>query len=420
MEEINLKSLLNYYLERVKLIAICTLIFFLVGIVYTAINRPKYISESVITVTGDLNTAKNQSTSYANQVTNNTVLQTVISDLDLKTSVKTLKNNITATSETTSDSIYITVENSNSKKAMDINANLNRVFINYIQSIYGNDKLKISSEATITGGGVVKKYAKQVMMVTLVGAILGVIYIFIKFYFDNSIKSEDDIKSLKLDIFGVILSDITEESYKNVIDNITTKTIGKDNKVLLFTTTDEESDKNLIIFTLASMYSDLDKKVLIIDADLKEDNQATIFDVKAKSGYTDIINAKTLKIDSSITKTKNKKIDLITNGSKTLNPVEILSSTKNEKVLNDLKSKYDVILISTPPVIGTNGTLELSKYTDLNILVATHEKTLLNDVKESIDNYTNNELKLNGIIINDVDTKINNYSKYYTKNYFNK
>ena len=420
MEEINLKSLLNYYLERVKLIAICTLIFFLVGVVYTAINRPKYISESVITVTGDLNTAKNQSTSYANQVTNNTVLQTVISDLDLKTSVKTLKNNITATSETTSDSIYITVENSNSKKAMDINANLNRVFINYIQSIYGNDKLKISSEATITGGGVVKKYAKQVMMVTLVGAILGVIYIFIKFYFDNSIKSEDDIKSLKLDIFGVIPSDITEESYKNVIDNITTKSIGKDNKVLLFTTIDEESDKNLIIFTLASMYSDLDKKVLIIDADLKEDNQATIFDVKAKSGYTDIINAKTLKIDSSITKTKNKKIDLITNGSKTLNPVEILSSTKNEKVLNDLKSKYDVILISTPPVISTNGTLELSKYTDLNILVATHEKTLLNDVKESIDNYTNNELKLNGIIINDVDTKINNYSKYYTKNYFNK
>ena len=420
MEEINLKSLLNYYLERVKLIAICTLIFFLVGVVYTAINRPKYISESVITVTGDLNTAKNQSTSYANQVTNNTVLQTVISDLDLKTSVKTLKNNITATSETTSDSIYITVENSNSKKAMDINANLNRVFINYIQSIYGNDKLKISSEATITGGGVVKKYAKQVMMVTLVGAILGVIYIFIKFYFDNSIKSEDDIKSLKLDIFGVIPSDITEESYKNVIDNITTKSIGKDNKVLLFTTIDEESDKNLIIFTLASMYSDLDKKVLIIDADLKEDNQATIFDVKAKSGYTDIINAKTLKIDSSITKTKNKKIDLITNGSKTLNPVEILSSTKNEKVLNDLKSKYDVILISTPPVISTNGTLELSKYTDLNILVATHEKTLLNDVKESIDNYTNNELKLNGIIINDVNTKINNYSKYYTKNYFNK
>ena len=420
MEEINLKSLLNYYLERVKLIAICTLIFFLVGVVYTAINRPKYISESVITVTGDLNTAKNQSTSYANQVTNNTVLQTVISDLDLKTSVKTLKNNITATSETTSDSIYITVENSNSKKAMDINANLNRVFINYIQSIYGNDKLKISSEATITGGGVVKKYAKQVMMITLVGAILGVIYIFIKFYFDNSIKSEDDIKSLKLDIFGVIPSDITEESYKNVIDNITTKSIGKDNKVLLFTTIDEESDKNLIIFTLASMYSDLDKKVLIIDADLKEDNQATIFDVKAKSGYTDIINAKTLKIDSSITKTKNKKIDLITNGSKTLNPVEILSSTKNEKVLNDLKSKYDVILISTPPVISTNGTLELSKYTDLNILVATHEKTLLNDVKESIDNYTNNELKLNGIIINDVNTKINNYSKYYTKNYFNK
>ncbi len=420
MEEINLKSLCNYYLEKIKVILICTVIFFLVGVVYTAINRPKYISESVITVKGDLNTAKNQSTLYSSQVTNNKVLQTVISDLELKTSIKTLKGNITATSEATSDSIYITVENNNSKKAMDINAHLNRVFIDYISDTYNNKNLVIASEATITGGGIVKKYAKQVVVVTLVGTILGVIYVFIRFYFDNTIKSEDDIKALKLDIFGVIPTDITEESYKNVIDNITTKTVDKDNKVLLFTTTDEESDKNLTIFTLASMYSDLNKKVLIIDADLKDDNQATIFDVKAKSGYSDIINGKTLKIDSSITKTKNKNIDLITNGSKTLNPVEVLTSTKNEKVLNTLKETYDVILISAPPVIGTTGTLELSKYTDLNILISTHEVTSINDVKESIDNYTNNELKLNGIIITDVDTKINNYSKYYSKNYYNK
>ena len=420
MEEINLKSLLNYYLERLKIIGICTLIFFLVGIVYTGVNRPKYISESTITVTGDINAAKNQSTLYAPQVTNNQVLQTVISTLELKKSVKNLKNNITATSDASSDTIYITVEDTSSSRAMNINAKLNSVFVNYIQTTYGNKNLKISSEATITGGGIVKKYAKQIVVITLIGTILGVIYIFIKFYFDNTIKSEDDIKSLKLDIYGVIPSDPTEESYKNIIDNITTKTIDKDSKVVLMTTTDELADKDLTIFTLASMYAELDKKVLIIDADLKDDNQATIFDVKAKAGYTDLINAKTTKVDNSITKTKNKNIDLISNGSKVSNEVEVLSSTKNEKVLNELKSKYDVIIISTPPVIGTNGTLELSKYSDLNLLVSTHEQTKLTDIKNSIDNYNSSELKLNGIIVNDVNTKINNYSKYYTKNYFNK
>ena len=420
MEEINLKSLLNYYIERVKIIGICTLVFFLVGLVYTGINRPKYISESTITVTGDISAAKNQSTLYAAQVTNNEVLQTVINNLNLKTSVKNLKNNVTASSETTSDSIYITVTNTSSKKAMEINANLNSTFVEYIKNTYGNKNLKVSAGATITGGGIVKKYAKQILTTTLIGTILGVIYIFIKFYFDDSIKSEDDIKSLKLDIYGVIPSDITEESYKNVISNITTTTIDKDNKVVLFTTTDEESDKDLTIFTLASMYADLDKKVLIIDADLKNDNQATIFDVKSKSGYTDLINAKTVKLDSYITKTKNKKIDLITNGSKSLNEVEILSSTKNEKVLNELKTKYDIILIGTPPVMGTTGTLELSKYTDLNLLVSTHELSKMKDIKNAIDKYNEDELKLNGVIISDVDTKLNNYSSYYSKNYFNK
>lgn len=420
MEEINLKSLFNYYLERIKIIVISTLIFLIVGIVYTVINRPQYISESSITITGDINAAKNQSTLYAPQVTNNAVIQTVISNLKLKNSVKNLKKNIEATSESTSDTIYITVQNVNSKKAMEINAELDRVFIDYIKDTYNNKNLKIASEATITGGGIVKKYAKQIVIVTLVGTILGICYIFIKFYFDNSIKSEDDIKSLNLDIFGVIPSDITEESYKNIIDNITTKTIAKDNKVVLFTTIEEEADKDLTIFTLAGIYSNLDKKVLIIDADLKNNNQATMFDVKSKSGYTDLIKSKTAKVDSSITKTKNKNIDLIANGTETSNEVEILSSTKNEKVLEELKNKYDVILISTPPVIGTNGTVELSKYTDLNILVSTHEQTKINNVKKAIENYDKNELKINGIIINDVDTKINNYSNYYTKNYFNK
>lgn len=420
MEEINLKSLFNYYLERIKIIVISTLIFLIVGIVYTVINRPQYISESSITITGDINAAKNQSTLYAPQVTNNAVIQTVISNLKLKNSVKNLKKNIEATSEATSDTIYITVQNVNSKKAMEINAELDRVFIDYIKDTYNNKNLKIASEATITGGGIVKKYVKQIVIVTLVGTILGICYIFIKFYFDNSIKSEDDIKSLNLDIFGVIPSDITEESYKNIIDNITTKTITKDNKVVLFTTIEEEADKDLTIFTLAGIYSNLDKKVLIIDADLKNNNQATMFDVKSKSGYTDLIKSKTAKVDSSITKTKNKNIDLIANGTETSNEVEILSSTKNEKVLEELKNKYDVILISTPPVIGTNGTVELSKYTDLNILVSTHEQTKINNVKKAIENYDKNELKINGIIINDVDTKINNYSNYYTKNYFNK
>ena len=420
MEEINLKSLLNYYLERVKIVIIATLIFLLASVVYTVINRPQYISESSITVTGDINAAKNQSTLYAPQVTNNTVIQTVISNLQLKNSVKNIKKSITATSDAASDTIYITVQNVNSQKAMEINAELDRVFIDYVKDTYNNKNLKISAEATITGGGIVKKYAKQIVVITLVGTLLGIIYIFIRFYFDNTIKGEDDIKTLKLDIFGVIPSDITEESYKNVIDNITTKTIDKDNKVVLLTTVDEESDKDLTIFTLASIYAELNKKVLIIDSDLKNNNQATIFDVKAKSGYTDLINGKSTKVDSSITKTKNKNIDLITNGSETSNEVEVLSSTKNEKVINELKTKYDVILISTPPVIGTNGTIELSKYTDLNLLVSTHEKTKINDVKTAVDNYDNNSLKLNGIIINDADTKVKNYSNYYTKNYFNK
>jgi len=421
MEEINLKSLLNYYLERIKLIGICTLIFFLVGVVYTIINRPKYISESTITVTGDLNSAKVLSTNYAPQVTNNTILQTVISNLNLKTTVKNLKDDITATSESTSDSIYITVENVSSKKAMEINAQLNKVYIDYISSVYGNNRLAITAEATITGGGIVKKYAKQIVTITVAGFILGIIYVFIKFYFDNTIKSEDDIKSLKLDIFGVIPTDsnnkLYNESYKNIIANVTTKSLEVEKKIILLTSVDEVSSKDETVYDLANIYADSNKKVLVIDADLKNNKQADLFKIKSKEGYADLINAKTIKLDSYITKTKNKSIDVMVNGSNVSNEVEVISSSKNKNMLDKLKEKYDVIIIDAPPIIGTNGTDILCNYTDFNLLVVSNNITNINDVKTVLSKEDN---KINGVIINKVNTKINNYSIHYTKNYYNK
>ena len=419
MEEINLKSLLNYYLERIKLIIICIIIFFLAAVVYTVINRPKYISESTITVTGDLNSAKTLSTNYAPQVTNNTILQTVISNLGLNTTVKNLKSNITAESDATSDSIYITVQNVNAQKAMEINAQLNKVYVDYILNVYGNDRLAITADATITGGGIVKKYAKQISCITLAGAALAIVYIFIRFYFDSTIKSEEDIKSFKLDIFGVVPNDsnnsLYKESYKNIIANITTKSLDVDKKVILLTSVDEISSKDETVYDLANMYAELKKKVLVIDADLKNNKQAELFKVKSKEGYVDLINSKSTKLDSYITKTK--LVDVIPNGSTTLNEVEVISSKKNRNILDKLKEKYDVIIIDAPPIIGTNGTDILSTYSDITLLVVSNNITKINDIKNVMDKEDNN---IKGVIINKVNNKINNYSIHYMKNYYNK
>ena len=419
MEEINLKSLFNYYLEHIKLIIICIIIFFLAAIVYTVVNRPKYISESTITVTGDLNSAKTLSTNYASHVTNNTILQTVISNLNLNTTVKNLKSNITAESDATSDSIYITVENVNAKDSMVINAKLDEVFVDYMKNVFGNDRFVITADATITGGGIVKKYAKQISTITLTGAVIAIIYIFIKYYFDSTIKSEEDIKSFKLDIFGTVPTDsndsLYKESYKNIIANITTKSLDADKKVILLTSVDEISRKDETVYDLANIYADLNKKVLVIDADLKNNKQAELFKVKSKEGYVDLINSKSTKLDSYITKTKS--VDVITNGSTTLNEVEVISSKKNKDILDKLKEKYDVIIIDAPPAIGTNGTDILSTYSDITLLVVSNNITKSNDIKIMMDK---DEIKINGVIVNKVNSKLNSYSIHYMKNYYNK
>ena len=216
------------------------------------------------------------------------------------------------------------------------------------------------------------------------------------------------------------------EAIKSIRTNLQFSSIDKDAKVILVTSPEPGDGKSLISSNLAGAYAQENKKVLIIDCDLRKGRQAEIFNIKKNqtTGYTNlilnytnaslgIIQTEKIELKDYICKTGIKNVHLIPNGPIPPNPIELLGATKNKELLDALKKIYDIIILDCPPILGLSDTLVMTRYSDLNILVISSDKTKaedLNDVKRAFEKAN---AKITGVVLNKVKVPNGSYYGYY-------
>ena len=205
------------------------------------------------------------------------------------------------------------------------------------------------------------------------------------------------------------------ESIRTVRTNLEFSSVSKKIQVVLVTSPEKGDGKSFISANLAAAYAADNKKTLIIDCDLRKGRQHKIFGIKKKSdkGYSNLIlnYRNSLDLSKYIENTSINNLSLIPNGPTPPNPIELLASEKNQKLLEALKTKYDVIILDCPPVLGLSDTLILTKYSDANIVTISSKKTKIETLKEVKKNIEKANSKITGVIINKV--KRNHSSSYY-------
>lgn len=221
------------------------------------------------------------------------------------------------------------------------------------------------------------------------------------------------------------------ESIKSIRTNLAFSEVDKKMQVILVTSAQPGDGKSFISANLAIAYKDEGKKALLIDADLRCGRQNKIFRVvnSANKGYSNLIlnyqeastskNKKTVNFDIKdyIVQTK-QGIDLIPNGPTPPNPIELLASNNNEKVIAQLKKMYDIIIIDCTPVLGISDAIVMTKYSDANILVVSNKKTKLELVSRVEKVFSQSHATLTGVVINKVDVSEGGYYGYYSNSYY--
>ena len=195
------------------------------------------------------------------------------------------------------------------------------------------------------------------------------------------------------------------------------------NKSYMVTSSNPSEGKTTYAFNLA-LSLEKSSKVLFIEADIRRPSVLNGFYQFDRQilGLGEIISG-AANLNDAIFKVPGTELDIITSGEKRFDMSDIVSKDQIKKFLDVLKIEYDYVIIDSPPVQPVSDTLILTQSSDYNLFVIRSEETRTASFMSSIKKVQNVGAKINGIIINDLDTSKDSYYSYYysyTPDYYTK
>ncbi|HKI77817.1 MAG TPA: polysaccharide biosynthesis tyrosine autokinase [Ignavibacteriaceae bacterium] len=235
---------------------------------------------------------------------------------------------------------------------------------------------------------------------------------------NKSTVLEDKFAVLKKDKLGVI------EAYK-VLQIKLGFTLKSNSKIILFTSAEEHSGKTTIVANLAATLTAADKKVLIIDADLKRCGLTDLFRVsRENNGLSTFLSEDLDKLPiyslTGFSSQLSQKglISILPSGEISEKSSNLLQSQKAVDLINDLKSSfYDYILIDTPPVNRVIDTLILSRLVENIIMVTRYNYTLRDTIISGVQELRNEKINISGAIVNACEIEKTSFKDKYGYGY---
>ncbi len=190
-------------------------------------------------------------------------------------------------------------------------------------------------------------------------------------------------------------------------------------RVIMVTSAFANEGKTYVSSNLAaSIALGIEEYVLLIDCDLRRPNIHNLMGYTNNEGLHEYLSGKKF-LSELIIRTKLPKLSVLLAGSNPPNPTEILSSSKMENFLEEVKARYNdrFIIIDTTPCQATAETNILAKFVDAIIFVVMSQKTPMGAIKTSIQGLEKE--KILGIVFNGYKQIHGGYGSYYNKDYYN-
>ena len=203
------------------------------------------------------------------------------------------------------------------------------------------------------------------------------------------------------------------EKFKFLRNGLLLSSPGNPPKVVLVTSGLEREGKSFVASNFASSFAQLDKKVLLIDADLRRPSVHNFFGLRNKMGLTNvIIGQKTLQ-DGCVQQTNIPNLFVLLAGPQSPSPAELLSSKAMETVLKQCAPQFDMIIMDSAPLFPVVDSHALAAQADSALLVVRSGTTPGPAVKKALELLERAHGKVAGIVLNDIDLMDFAQSYYY-------
>lgn len=207
------------------------------------------------------------------------------------------------------------------------------------------------------------------------------------------------------------------EAYRTLRTNIDFSAVDEKLQVIMLTSAGPGEGKSTTATNLAVAYAQSDRKVLIIDADLRKPTMHHTFVKSNRMGLTNVLTGQLLP-GSVLMETHIDNLHLLTSGPVPPNPSEILASKRMEALLSELRGIYDIIIIDTPPALAVTDAQVVASRCD-GVLMVIHAGKVTRDAAMKVkQNLEHAKARMLGVVLNNVDRK--NGEGYYYYYYGNK
>ncbi|GHY15221.1 exopolysaccharide biosynthesis protein, putative [Vibrio cholerae] len=189
--------------------------------------------------------------------------------------------------------------------------------------------------------------------------------------------------------------------------------VNQDQHVVMLTSCLPGEGKTTSSLNLALSLAQMEK-TLLIDCDLRKPAIAHRFGISgSQPGVTNLLNG-TQSLEDCVYHDEQSGLDILTAGVYASNPLELLSSSKFSELLADLRTRYQRIVIDTPPCLAVSDSFMLAQYVDSVILVIDANHTRTPVVREVVGKLTQQGSRIDGVILNRLNAKkTSRYSGYY-------
>ena len=208
------------------------------------------------------------------------------------------------------------------------------------------------------------------------------------------------------------------EALRGMRTSILLSSPGAPPKVLMITSTRPAEGKSSVSTLSAITFALNGSKVLLIDADLRRPAVHLRFRIGKGVGLSSVLSGKAT-LDEAIIEWKDMpNFHIMTSGPVPPLPSELLGSKQMENLLAELKTRYDFIVIDTPPVLAVTDSAMLGRLVDAAILIIRYGGVKKHVVQRCIDLLDRSGTHLLGVAVNAVDYKAPEYSDYYGRKYY--
>lgn len=189
-------------------------------------------------------------------------------------------------------------------------------------------------------------------------------------------------------------------------------------QVILITGESPHGGKSFITANLAEVFSHLNKKILVIDADMRMGNLHSVFAIEQNFGLSEYFTGEADSASRITHVTLIDNIDFIPRGQNAHDPSSWLASDKFSDLMAQLAGHYDYILIDSPPVLAASDAVIISQYADTVLMVTKYNDPLEEQLAYAIKQMEKANTKVDGIVINDMQqSKKDKRSYYYNYEY---